>query len=159
MKMKNLGFVLMILSIAFFIVFTSYTFEIKRSADIICKEICGLGMQGTCPHAQNIPLQSFFGYSLSFVLSGIGFYLVWGDKLKVSRIREKEIGKIIKKLSKDERMIYELVKSKDGAIFQSELIKKTKFSKAKVSRILDKLEINGLIERRRRGMANLVVLK
>jgi uncharacterized membrane protein len=44
-------------------------------------------------------------------------------------------------------------------LFQAELIEKTDFNKVKVSRILDKLEGKGLIERRRRGMTNLVLLK
>ncbi|RLE76927.1 MAG: transcriptional regulator, partial [Thermoprotei archaeon] len=35
----------------------------------------------------------------------------------------------------------------------------TGFSKAKVSRILDKLEAMGLVERKRRGMSNIVLLR
>ena len=39
------------------------------------------------------------------------------------------------------------------------LMGKTDFSKVKVTRLLDKLEAKNLIERRRRGMTNAVVLK
>ena len=44
-------------------------------------------------------------------------------------------------------------------MFQSDLVEKSEFPKAKVSRILDKMEARGLLERKRRGMANAVVLK
>ncbi|MEK6845043.1 MAG: MarR family transcriptional regulator [Nanoarchaeota archaeon] len=45
------------------------------------------------------------------------------------------------------------------AIFQAELIEKTKFGKAKITRILDRLEGKGFVERKRRGMTNIVVLR
>ncbi|MCD6411533.1 MAG: MarR family transcriptional regulator [Thermoplasmata archaeon] len=38
-------------------------------------------------------------------------------------------------------------------------MKKTGISKASVSRALDLLESKGLVERRRRGMGNIVLLK
>ncbi len=47
----------------------------------------------------------------------------------------------------------------DGIITQSELVEKTGLSKASVSRALDLLESKGLVERRRRGMGNVVLLK
>ena len=49
--------------------------------------------------------------------------------------------------------------TKQETIFQSDLVEKTEFDKVKVSRILDKLEGRQLIERKRRGMTNVVVLK
>ena len=44
-------------------------------------------------------------------------------------------------------------------MFQADLIEKTGFSKARMTRIVDKLEGNDLVERKRRGMTNVVVLK
>jgi uncharacterized membrane protein len=75
---------------------------------------------------------------------------------KVSKDSYKEI---FNKLSPDERTVLEKVIEAEGTIFQSELIERTKFSKAKVTRILDKLEGKGLLERRRRGMSNIIVIK
>lgn len=65
----------------------------------------------------------------------------------------------IKSLDAEEKKIYQLLENSDGTIFQSDLVAKTGFSKVKVSRIIDKLETKGIVERRRRGMANLIVLK
>ena len=43
-------------------------------------------------------------------------------------------------------------------IFQAEIIEKTKLGKAKITRIIDRLEGKGFVERKRRGMTNIVVL-
>jgi len=56
------------------------------------------------------------------------------------------------------RKIFDII-TQDGAILQGELVTKSGMDKVKVSRILDKLEMQGLVERRRHGMSNLVVLK
>jgi len=64
-----------------------------------------------------------------------------------------------KKLQGDERKIYEIVARNEGVIFQSELTEKAGFPKARISRNLDKLEGKGLIERRRRGLSNVILIR
>lgn len=66
---------------------------------------------------------------------------------------------VIKALSQEEKRLYSLIEGEEGAIFQAELVEKSGYSKVKVSRILDKLEGKGLIERKRRGMTNMVIIK
>jgi uncharacterized membrane protein len=44
-------------------------------------------------------------------------------------------------------------------MYQSDLVGKTGFPKAKVTRCLDALENKKLVERKRKGMGNLVLLK
>ena len=61
-------------------------------------------------------------------------------------------------IKEDERKIYQLMEE-NGVIFQSQLVEKSSFPKAKVSLILDKLEAKRLLKRRRRGMSNVVILK
>jgi uncharacterized membrane protein len=132
-----------------------------KAAEVECKEICGPSMNITCPHAKNIPLQSYVGFSITFILAGIGIFMIFSAKRYQEELTEKEkrMRKIVATLKGDERKICEIIKDAGGAIFQSELVEKTGFSKVKVSRILDKLEGKGLVERRRRGMSNLVLLK
>ncbi len=67
--------------------------------------------------------------------------------------------KPVVRLTPEERKLYEITRSSDGAIFQAELVEQSGFSKVKVSRILDRLEGRGFIERRRRGMTNIVIIK
>ncbi len=56
-------------------------------------------------------------------------------------------------------MLYEKIFAGGGVMFQSDLVEQSGFAKAKVSRILDKMEARGIVEKRRRGMTNAVVLK
>lgn len=60
-------------------------------------------------------------------------------------------------LSPDEQKVAAIINSSGGSVFQSDIMKKTGYTKVKVSRVLDRLEQKGLVERKRRGMANLVV--
>ncbi|MFA6213800.1 MAG: MarR family transcriptional regulator [Candidatus Micrarchaeia archaeon] len=62
-------------------------------------------------------------------------------------------------LDADEARVVAVVNSAGGSVFQSDIMKTTGFSKVKVSRLLDRLEQKGLLERKRRGMTNLVVAK
>lgn len=62
-------------------------------------------------------------------------------------------------LEPEEKKVISLIQEKGGSAFQSDVIGATGFTKVKVSRILDRLEQKGHVERKRRGMANLVVLK
>ncbi|MBS3065392.1 MAG: MarR family transcriptional regulator, partial [DPANN group archaeon] len=57
-----------------------------------------------------------------------------------------------------EKQVLELIQD-SRTIFQADLIEKTGFGKAKITRILDRLEGRDFIERKRRGMTNVVVVK
>jgi uncharacterized membrane protein len=65
---------------------------------------------------------------------------------------------IIKKLSSDEKFVFQKLLLREGTIYQSELVEGD-YTKVRVTRVLDRLEGKGLIERRRRGMTNIVILK
>ncbi len=62
-------------------------------------------------------------------------------------------------LDADEARVVAIINEGNGSVYQSDILKKTGFSKVKVSRMLDRLEQKGLLERKRRGMTNLVVAK
>ncbi|MFD1687528.1 helix-turn-helix transcriptional regulator [Halobellus litoreus] len=61
-------------------------------------------------------------------------------------------------LADDEQQIYELVLQHDGYLEQQQVVAETDLSQSTVSRKLDLLERDGLIERKRRGMGNVVSL-
>jgi len=71
----------------------------------------------------------------------------------------KKPKKAPKGLTGDEKKVFDLIAKSDRTIYQHEIVKQTEFSKVKITRVLDKLESKDLIERRRRGMSNIVVLK
>jgi hypothetical protein len=103
----------------------------------------------------------------------IGLYLVFfgREQLIITKIKtikkevkakeqtEKDFKEILDTIPEDEKNLLEIVINSKGTIFQSELVEKTGLPKTKVTRILDRLEGRGLIERRRRGMTNVVILK
>ena len=65
----------------------------------------------------------------------------------------------LEKLDPDEKVVYGLVIKSGGAMFQSDIVEKLGWSKVKVTRTLDGLEARRLLERRRRGLTNIIVLK
>jgi uncharacterized membrane protein len=73
--------------------------------------------------------------------------------------RKRRWDELSKTLKNDERKIYETILESGGIIEQSEIVEKTGLPKANVSRSLDLLESKGLVERRRRGTGNVVLLK
>ena len=80
---------------------------------------------------------------------------------KIKRVEKEVRRKVIdySKLDKDERIIVKIIEESNGGIFQAELVEKSGMDKVKVTRILDRLEGRALLERKRRGMTNIVMLK
>lgn len=59
----------------------------------------------------------------------------------------------------DEKAIVTLIIAEGGTIFQTQLVEKSGYSKTKVSLVLNRLEARNVVERRRHGMSNVIVLK
>ncbi len=64
-----------------------------------------------------------------------------------------------KLVNPDEQKLVSLIIEEGGTIFQSQLVDKSGYSKSKVSLILDRLEAKKILERKRHGMSNAIVLK
>lgn len=116
---------------------------------------------GTCLHNTQNLVPIYFGgtVSLGLLLGGVYFILKDNKAKQGQKIEEKAEQKRNVLLNDDEKLLVEKIKESQGTIFQSELVEKTGFTKVKVTRILDKLEGKGVIERKRRGMTNVVILK
>ena len=101
--------------------------------------------------------------AVSAAMLGIsGIYLLFFDSAprgSESESEKKDWEQIMKTLDGDEKIIYEIIFSEEGIMYQSDLVGKTGFPKAKVTRCLDALENKKLVERKRKGMGNLVLLK
>ncbi|MCK4555460.1 MAG: MarR family transcriptional regulator [Candidatus Aenigmarchaeota archaeon] len=101
--------------------------------------------------------------SIIFAVSGM--YLLFFDSVEkpvgelVLGERKKKWEHIMKTLKNDQQKIYNAIIGSDGLISQSELTEKTGLSKTTISRALDLLESRGLVEKRRRGMSNIILLK
>ena len=72
--------------------------------------------------------------------------------------RRQRWERVAKTLKDDEQTLFKAIID-EGIVHQSELVEKTGLPKSNVSRALYALESRGLIERRRRGMGNVILLK
>lgn len=152
----------MLIGIAVVLFFTtlSFTQTILRLNEEIHKA-CPLPPE-ICPAKRGVlPPETIVSSFVIMCLGGVGSFLLIKTK-RIERIliqERKKLKDIIKSLGKDEKRVYDEIVASDGFIFQADLVKNTGYSKVKISRVLDKLEAKGIVERRRRGMANIVVLK
>ena len=167
MKNRIAGFI--IIGIAVLMGFIIFSFN-KAMTEII-NNSCDHGP--SCPMWGSINFQTNVSISIMSFVIIIGLYLIFFGKeekiitkiktikqqIEPKKITKENYQKIINKLSEDEKPVFDKIIASEGTIFQSELVEKTAFTKVKVTRILDKLEGKGLIERKRRGMANVVILK
>jgi len=72
------------------------------------------------------------------------------------RAKWEEISKTLKA---DEMTVYQAILDAGGMVNQGDLVTQVGLSKTTVSRTLDLLERRSLVERRRRGMGNVILLK
>ncbi|MCZ2809739.1 MAG: hypothetical protein O2V44_10330 [Candidatus Bathyarchaeota archaeon] len=77
----------------------------------------------------------------------------------VSSLKSRWNGLLEKLSNPDEKRIVSLIIDEGGTIFQSQLVDRSGYSKSKVSLLLDRLEAKKILERKRRGMSNAIVLK
>ena len=157
---KFIGIVLIILSILLLFVLVSYTQSIQELNQYLHKD-CTLP-DNICPFKRDIPWEAAMGFSIDVVIFILGILLILAPKQpELQRkpiLRQKNIKAKPANLDSNERKLYETILNSD-AIFQSELVEKSGMSKVKITRLLDKLEAKGLVERKRRGMTNVVIAK
>ena len=162
MKNKNVGYLIVGISIVIGIIVLIFNLGLKN----IVGQTCTHGP--TCSMFDTIAIQTYISLAIAGLILVIGLFLIFSKEEVIEKIIEKKqkihVEKKRKpidysKLDKDEKVVVKIVEEADGTIFQSDLVEKTEFSKVKVSRILDKLEGRQLLERKRRGMTNVVVLR
>jgi uncharacterized membrane protein len=124
----------------------------------------------TCPMYGDIRTQTIISSILIGAIIIIGLVLIFNKEKERIIVRTKKIKdelaeklkaekeKNLKLLNKEEKAVYGIL-MKEKSMFQADLVEKSGFSKVKVTRILDRLEGKQMIERKRRGMNNIVILK
>jgi len=163
MKNRNVGFLMVGIAAILGLV----VFLFNNALTKIVSTSCSHGP--SCPMYGTIKTQTYIALALIAIIVIVGLILILSKEEK--KIIIKRIGpykkleakkfdkKSLKGLSKDEIKVMNLLLENEGSIFQSELVEKSGFNKVKITRILDKLEGKQLIERRRRGMTNIIILK
>lgn len=151
MKNKHVGILLIIISFFFLLV----TISFNNALETITSATCSHG--ATCTMTTALNTQKTISYGLIGILTAVGVFIMLLIKDEKETPKKKRLNKL--NLSDEEKLIIKLLEENDGSIYQSDIIKETNIGKVKITRILDKLEGRKLIDRRRRGMANIVILK
>jgi 5-methylcytosine-specific restriction endonuclease McrBC regulatory subunit McrC len=163
MENKNVGYIL--LGIAVLLVIIIFLFQ--SALNEIMASTCALGGEEhsvSCPMSEGINQQTYLSLGIVGLLMIVGIVLIFSkpaERVIVKKVKVREKRKKIdtSKLDKDERKVVNLLQEEHGGMFQATLKEKLDIGKVKLTRLLDKLEAKQLIERKRRGMNNIVVLK
>ena len=133
-----------------------------------CKDVVvGTDMRISSPKLSKAFMKGVAEQGANAIFIGLGIFAI-GYKLKSApkvrmeaspSVSTAKIKKLAAILPSDEKKIYNIVVDSQGFVFQNDLIEKSGLNKVTITRILDKLEAKGLVERRRRGMSNVIVLK
>ena len=116
----------------------------------------------SCTMYDTIRTQTWLSLSIAGVILVIGLFIMFikpKEKIIIKTKKEKKKKLNLEGLDKNEKKVIDILQGENGAIFQSTLMEKLEIGKVGITRLLDKLEAKQLIERKRRGMNNIVVLK
>ena len=159
MENKNVGYLILGLSLIVILVIFLFNSALKEIINSSCT------MQGheSCTMYDTLTKQTYLSFGIVGILIIVSLVLIFTkpkEKIIIKKIKEKQEQKTydLTDLRKEDKQIFNIIKD-NKTIFQADLIEKSGFGKAKISRLLDRLENKDLIERKRRGMTNVVVLK
>tara|TARA_Y100000310_G_C20229991_1_gene599792 strand:+ start:29 stop:508 length:480 start_codon:yes stop_codon:yes gene_type:complete len=158
MKNKNVGVLILGISIVIILIIFLFNSAMKQ----VVESSCGMD-SNFCPMYFSINQQTKLALVITSILVIIGLMLLFSKPekeiiIKKIKERKKRKKKDLAMLKPDEKKVMNLV-AKEKTIFQADVSEKTGFSKVKITRILDRLEGKDFIERKRRGMTNIVILK
>jgi len=131
----------------------------------IVEASCGLAHGGdSCPMLDTIKTQTNISLAIIAVVVLIGFYIMFQKPkekivVKTKTIKEKKKPLDLSGLESDEKKVVDVLIAEGKAMFQADLMEKLGIGKVGMTRLLDKLEAKQMIERKRRGMNNVVVLR
>ena len=156
MKNKNVGALIVGISLIIGVIVLIFNTALKNIIDDTCTH------GPTCSMYDTLAIQTWISLSIACLILVIGLFFIFAkepERIIVKKIKEKKKKLNLEGLDKEERKVVDIIEAENGAIFQSTLMEKMEIGKVKTTRLLDKLEAKQLIERKRRGMNNIIVLK
>jgi uncharacterized membrane protein len=159
-KQQKLGYGLVGLSILLLVVLSFVKAGVDRESTFLCEAVAenpSLSMEDCPAHKSNTSWFIVVAFGLAFIVLGAGVYMLFTSKETEAKKEFREIDEA--RLDEEEKRVYAMIKSNKGSVYQTDLIKETGYSKVKITRILDKMESKDIVERKRRGMTNIIVLK
>ncbi|MBR9678482.1 MAG: hypothetical protein GOU97_04300 [Nanoarchaeota archaeon] len=148
MNDKKTGIIIIGIAVVVLFIVVSYDNALTRIVETSCSH-------GTsCLMYDVINVQKQISIALVILLIGAGVFIALSSDIKRFFVKTVKV-----RLSQDEKKIHDFIKKEKGSAYQSDIVKATGLSKVKVTRLLDKMEGKKIVERRRRGMTNIVFLK
>ncbi len=155
MENKNAGFLIMGIALIIGIIIWIFNSALTTIVGTTCTH------GPSCTMYETIGTQTALSLSIAGIVFLIGLFLVFTkpkEKIVIKTIKEKKKKLNLEGLDKNEKEAIEILQKENGAMFQNALMEKLGIGKVGITRLLDKLEAKQLIERKRRGMNNIVVL-
>src|SRR3989338_1320615 len=145
MENKNVGFIVLGISFLIVVIILLFNSALKDIIESSCTGEHGL----SCPMYAALTKQTYLSIAIAGILVIFVLVMIFTKperEIVVKRVKERKVSKKIdlSEFRPEEKKVFKLVEE-SGAIFQAEII--------------DKLEGSGLVERKRRGMTNVVVIK
>lgn len=162
MENKNVGLLIVGIGIVMTIVVLLFSSVLKDTIGLTCSH------GPTCEMYSNVNVQTWISLSIVAIVFIIGFMIMFTkpkekiitqEKVIVKKIKEKKKKLDLSGLDAKEKEVVKILQDENGTMFQADLMEKLGVGKVGMTRLLDKLEAKQIIERKRRGMNNVVVLR
>lgn len=156
MENKQVGWLIVGIAVVMTVIVLMFNFVLKEALGTTCSHGPSCGMYASAN------IQTWISLSIVVIIFVIGFAIMFTkpkEKIIIKKIKEKKKKLDLNGLGKDEKKVMKFLQEENGAIFQKTLMEKLEIGKVGMTRLLDKLEAKQFIERKRRGMNNIVVLK
>jgi len=156
MENKNVGFLIVGIAAVMIIIVLIFNSTLKTVSGLSCD------MGPSCTMYDTIRTQTYLSLSIIGVVLIVGFVIMFTkpkERIIIKTRKEKKKKLNTEGLEENEKKVIEILQNENGAIFQGTLMERLGIGKVGITRLLDKLESRELIERKRRGMNNIVVLR
>jgi uncharacterized membrane protein len=153
---KKVGLIIIGIAVLMSVIVLIFNFTLKE----ITSQSCSMGT--SCSMYGSITIQTLVSFSIIAIVLIIGIAIFFAkpkEKIIVKMKKEKKKKINLEGLDKKEKEVIAFLQNENGAVFQKALMDKLEIGKVGITRLLDKLEAKQLIERKRHGMNNIVVLR
>lgn len=155
MKNKNVGYLIVGIAVVMAVMVLLFNNVIRDNLGLTCSH------GPTCEMYSSLNIQTWISLIIVGVVLLIGLFLIFAKEEKeviFKKIKEPKKKISLEGLDAREKEAVKLIQEK-GGIFQADLMEKLEIGKVGLTRLLDKLEAKQIVERKRRGMNNFVILK
>jgi len=156
MENKQVGLLIIGIGIVMVMVVLMFHFVLRDAIGATCSH------GSTCEMYKGVNIQTWISLSIVAIILIIGLVIMFTkpkERIVIKTIKEKKKKQDLSGLNDKEKEVVKILQEENGAIFQKTLMEKIGVGKVGMTRLLDKLEAKQIIERKRQGMNNMVVLR